>query len=326
MKLLSLVATILISCNLTWSQEIEFGPEEQLEELSGFKDTDQNAIGIVQIDCLLQFGVEPPRILDTNFDLPSKHAEDIAPYVNRAKTAPVNTSFPKAMEDIPFKPVEASDVPISPPKKQYTGSDRFHWKPALAESLYFLGIQHGFRLMQRKTRREIKGPFFADWGTSVKNLGRWRDGDSFLTNYVAHPMQGALTGRIFINNSPRSRKQNFGKSKEYWKSRFKAMAWSAVWSTQFELGPISEASIGNVGLFDKSGPNRMGWVDLVVTPTAGTGVLIGEDIIDKFVLKKWLERKIRSRTRVKIYRTFFTPFQSFSNILRGKAPWRRDSR
>ncbi len=180
-------------------------------------------------------------------------------------------------------------------------------------------------MVQKKTTDELSGPFFRDWGNSLKNLNHWRDGDSFATNYIAHPMQGAVTGRIFINNSDRSKKLEFSKLKEYWESRFKAMLWSSVWSTQFELGPISEASIGNVGLYDRVGPNRMGWVDLIVTPVAGTGVLIGEDIIDKYILKKWLE-KGSSQTKIKILRVFFTPFQSFTNALRGRSLWRRDNR
>ncbi len=204
--------------------------------------------------------------------------------------------------------------------------EKFHWKPALKQSLYFLGIQHSLRLFQRKTVRELDGPFFRDWGQSVRNLSNWRDGDGFVTNYIAHPMQGAVTGWIFINNSDRSIRQEFGSSKAYWESRFKAMAWSAVWSAQFELGPISEASIGNVGQYDGNGQNYMGWVDLVVTPTAGTGVIILEDIIDKYILKNWLEKKLTSRTRIKIYRTFFNPFQSFTNVLRWKKPWRRRNR
>ena len=182
------------------------------------------------------------------------------------------------------------------------------------------------RLFQKRTNSELGGPFFRDWEKSVKNLRGWADGDIFFINYVAHPMQGAATGRIFINNSDKSKKQEFGTSKDYWTSRMKAMAWSAFWSTQFELGPVSEASIGNVGIHDNVGRSRMGWVDLVMTPTAGTGVLIGEDIIDKYILKNWLEKQTVSRTKIKVFRTFFTPTTSFVNLLRGKLPWKRDDR
>ncbi len=45
------------------------------------------------------------------------------------------------------------------------------------------------------------------------------------------------------------------------------MGWSAAYSTMFEIGPMSEASLGNVG----KGNARAGAVDLVITPTLGTG-------------------------------------------------------
>ncbi len=204
--------------------------------------------------------------------------------------------------------------------------EKFHWKPALEQSGIFLGIQHGFRLLQKKTQRELDGPFFRDWGKSVKSLRGWADGDNTFINYVGHPMQGAVTGRIFVNNSDKSKKLVFSSSKDYWTSRMKAMAWSAVWSTQFELGPVSEANIGNVGLHNNDGTNGMAWVDLVITPTVGTGVLIGEDMIDRYVLKNWLEKKLTSRTKIKVYRTFFNPLTSFVNVLGGKKPWARYNR
>lgn len=204
--------------------------------------------------------------------------------------------------------------------------EKFHWKPALIQSGIFLGIQHSFRLFQRKTREELGGPFFRDWAQSVKNLRGWRDGDGSFTNYVAHPLQGGVTGRIFINNSDRAKRQEFGKSKEYWESRIKAMAWSAVWSMQFELGPISEANLGNVGLREKNGYSTTAWVDLVITPIVGTGVVIVEDAFDKYLLKNWIEKKIGNKIVVKILRFLFTPTTGFSNLLRGRKPWYRDNR
>jgi hypothetical protein len=209
---------------------------------------------------------------------------------------------------------------------QEIDKERFHWKAALVQSGIFLGFQHFSRLTQEKTTKELKGPFFRDWGNSVKNLRGWRDGDDSFTNYVAHPLQGSATGRIFVNNSDAAKKQEFGASKKYWESRFKAMLWSAAWSTQFELGPISEATIGNVGLKTKNGYSTMAYVDLVVTPTLGTGVLIGEDAIDKYFLKNWLERKSSNKIMIRLVRSLATPTTSFANLLRGKPPWRRDTR
>jgi len=213
-----------------------------------------------------------------------------------------------------------------PQQEPVAEKEKFHWKYALIESGVFLGFQHGFRMLQKKTTRELSGPFFRDWAQSVKNLRGWGDGDNFFTNYIAHPGQGAITGRIFINNSDRSKKQEFGKSKKYWESRFKAMAWSAVWSTQFELGPISEASLGNVGLRQKNGHSTMSYVDLVMTPVAGTGLVITEDVVDKFFLKNWLEKKTSNKFIIKLSRSLFTPTTSIANMLRWQMPWRRDNR
>lgn len=207
-------------------------------------------------------------------------------------------------------------------------NERFHWKSSLIESGIFLGIQHGFRLTQEKTTRELGGPFFRDWAKSVKNLRGWNDGDSPFTNNFAHPLQGGVTGRIFVNNSDRAKKLEFGKSKDYWNSRFKAFAWSAAWSTQFEFGPVSEATIGNVGLREKNGHSTAAWTDLIMTPVVGTGVVIGEDAIDRYILKNWLERKSNGKTtiKIKILRSALTPTTSFSNLLRGKLPWKRNNR
>jgi hypothetical protein len=213
-------------------------------------------------------------------------------------------------------------------KNSIQTKEKFHWKAALIQSMIVLTIQHSFRMTEPKTTSQLKGRFFADWKKSVGNLRGWDDGNKFFTNYFAHPFQGAVTGRIFINNSDRAKKQEIGKSKTYWESRLKALAWSAVWSAQFELGPISEASLGNVGLKNNSGRSSLSWVDLVVTPVLGTGLVIGEDAIDKYILKNWLEKNSRYKltTKIKILRTFLTPTTSFSNLLRGKPPWKRDNR
>ena len=207
-------------------------------------------------------------------------------------------------------------------------AERFHWKSALIQSGMLLGIQHGARLFQAKTTDGLAGPFFRDWGRSIRNLRGWSDGDSLFTNNLAHPYQGAATGRIFLNNSDRSKTLEFSKSKKYWESRFKAFVWSTAWSTQFEFGPISEANIGNVGLREKNGQSTMAWTDLVMTPVGGTGVLIGEDIVDKYVLKNWLEKKNRYRItrKIKILRSLLTPTTSFANLLSGKPPWKRYNR
>lgn len=197
----------------------------------------------------------------------------------------------------------------------------FEWRPALRQSFCFLGVEHGFRMTQAKTRRGLRGPFFKDWAASVKNIGGWGDGDPAFTNLVAHPMQGTVAGYIQVQNDPQGREQEFGRSRGYWRSRMKALAWSAAYSTQFEIGPISEATLGNVG--KKKG--TAGWSDLIMTPFGGLGMMIGEDVLDRFVVRR-LEARTSILARRRILRMVFNPNRSFTNLLRRKAPWHRDTR
>jgi hypothetical protein len=197
----------------------------------------------------------------------------------------------------------------------------FQWGSALKQSFEFLAIEHSFRLVQGKTRREFGGKFFPDYFDSVTNIKGWGDGDGIFTNYVGHPMQGAVSGFIQIQNDPSGKYLDFSNTKEYWHSRLKAMAWAAAYSTQFEIGPISEATIGNVG--KKSG--TAGAVDLVVTPTAGIGLAIAEDAIDRYFVTK-LESRARSRFSRILIRSAMNPNRTFANVLRFKVPWHRDTR
>ena len=202
-----------------------------------------------------------------------------------------------------------------------TSGVTFDWKRAVAQSSCFLGIEHGFRLTQAKTRSKLKGPFFRDWKESVAGVHGWDDGDSVFTNYVAHPMQGGVAGFIQIQNDTRGRSAEFSGSRTYWNSRLRALGWSAIYSTQFELGAVSEATIGNVG--KKKGTS--GYVDLVITPTGGLGMIVLEDVLDKYLLKM-LEQRTNSVGKRRFFRIVFNPQRSLANLLRGKVPWHRDSR
>lgn len=194
----------------------------------------------------------------------------------------------------------------------------FQWSPAIKESLVFLGVQHGYAFTQPKTRRDLQGPFFGDYVRSLKSLHGWEDGGRFFTNYVAHPMQGSLLGFIQIQNDPKGITQRVGKSRAYWRSRLKALAWSAAWSTQFEIGPISQASIGNVGLHGKQT-----YIDLVITPVAGLGLLLAEDALDKYLVQR-IERSSGSFYLKVASRVVLNPTRSVANLIRFKKPWYRD--
>ncbi|HWO02246.1 MAG TPA: hypothetical protein VNS63_23575, partial [Blastocatellia bacterium] len=192
----------------------------------------------------------------------------------------------------------------------------FQWEPAVKQGLFFLGIQTAFRVAtEPSTRLDLKGPFFKDYFKSLKNLRGWRDGDEFYVNYIGHPMQGAVTGFIQIQNDPKGRYQELGFNKGYWMSRLKATAWSTVLSLQFELGPVSEASLGNVGLKPSDKSNHpMAYVDLVVTPLLGTALLVAEDALDRFVIRR-IEDKTQNRLIRILARSFLNPSRSFANML-----------
>jgi hypothetical protein len=218
---------------------------------------------------------------------------------------------PSFTDDPPLYPKD-SDTPDS--IEINTG---FQWRPAINQSMMLLGIQHGYALIaQEKMRQALKGPFFRDYWRSLKGLSGWDDGNRFFTNYIAHPMQGGLTGFIYVQNSPRAMRQQFGESKEYWKDRFTAFLWSTAWSTQFELGPISQSTIGNLGMY-----GGMAYVDLVITPTVGTGWLISEEALDRYVIRKL---EAHSFVVKMFLRSILNPMRSVANVLRFREPWYRD--
>jgi hypothetical protein len=212
-------------------------------------------------------------------------------------------------------------------KKTEVAAAGIKWDKVFLESLFFLGIEHGFRLLDPKQpypRQALRGPFFKDWFDTVGTLAGWGDGDPFLINYIGHPVQGAVSGRILLQNDPHSKYLEAGYNREYGKSVLKAFGFALFYGLQFELGPISEASIGN------SQPSACchhptSYVDLVITPTVGMGWLAGEDLADRYFMG-YLERRTKNRPLIIAARTFSNPSRSMANILRIKWPWYRDNR
>ncbi len=270
-----------------------FGWKQEKTEFS--ERTDKS--GIKEIE----YNFRAIKVEEQSFDFRSSTLRDLKKYPFQKQTLSADSK--NKAEDDETKPVK---------------SEGFNWRGAFNQSLMFLGVQHGYALTQPKTQRALKGKFWNDYVDSVKALGGWSDGGRFFTNYIAHPMQGSLTGFIYVQNSPQARRRQFGMSGDYWRSRMKAMLWTAAWSTQFEIGPISQASIGNVGWSGKQT-----WEDIVTTPTIGTAMLITEDALDRYIIKS-IER-YTDNFYVKIFsRMIFNPTRVFANLLRFKQPWYRD--
>ena len=198
------------------------------------------------------------------------------------------------------------------------------WCPLLGQTAFFLVFQQTFRIAyEKETRVALKGPFWRDYITSVRGLHGWGDGDPFGIAYLGHPWNGAVAGRLFVQNDPVAKFLMFRNDKFYWKSRLKALGWSAAYSITFELSPIGEAAIGNIG--GTPWPDGMGYTDLVITPVLGTGVLIAEDLADRYVIS-WLEKRASFAPLTGATRTILNPARTMANMIRFKWPWYRDGR
>ena len=195
-------------------------------------------------------------------------------------------------------------------------------KGAFSDSIRMLSMQHAARVgLSSKTRSELGGPFLKDYGSSIRMPRTWGDGDGWVVNYLGHPSQGAASGWVWLQNEPGAERQKLGRSRRYWSSRGRALAWSAIYSTQFEIGPYSEASIGNVGLR----PETTGWTDYVSTPLGGLAMIVAEDAIDQHLVT-WLERHTNNEPLRAVYRSFMTPNRAMANIAGGRWPWHRTTR
>lgn len=191
-------------------------------------------------------------------------------------------------------------------------------KGAIVDSIRMLTLQHAWRAsFEAKTRRELGGSFFLDYHRSARVPRQWSDGDSWLTNNLGHPVQGAASGFIWLNSRGEA-EWDEARSSAYWKSRLAATAWAAAYSIQFEVGPLSEASIGNVGL----NPRTVGWTDHVMTPLGGLAVMVAEDALDRLVLAR-LERRIRSPILKNVLRMLLNPSRATASLSGSRAPWHR---
>ena len=267
-------------------------------------------------------------LVDGSYDSSSS---DPAPALPQAPSASRSESSSRQVNNlVPTSPILATPPP----------SDKFRFKSAFIqtfnENLFF----HLWRVaFDPGLRYNIAHkPFWHDYAASFSgyDMSHWGDGDDFVVNDIGHPLEGAVFGRTFLQNSPRSQ-VIIGKNRQYWISRLKAMAWATAWSTQLELGPISETSIGNQGGFTyvpgcgvwlsclnnheyhKPPTTNTGWTDFVVTPTIGTLWIIGEDTIDKYIVMP-----IAINHRIlggRILRSALEPSRSFAALFSGKYPW-----
>ena len=251
--------------------------------------------------------------------------------------------------------VDAVPTPNGPSKVAECETDRtgasvnavthgggIHWGPLLREWWLDIGIEQSERiLMEPKTRDQLDGKFFQEWFSDVAQYryGLWNDGDKFFTSNIGHPLQGAVVEGIFWQNDDRVRfsEQDFH-SAAYRKALWQAFAFATLDAVQWKLGPVSEASIGHVGLpahwwdtpyycnllHDYCHP-RTGLNDLVTNEVGGTVLTIGFQWMDKHVQVP-IEKRFHNRAVIDTTRILTNPPASLANLLRFRRPWFRDNR
>jgi len=233
---------------------------------------------------------------------------------------------------------------LSTPSRPH--SEHFHWGRALFESFMFLSIEQAYVVHDdyRWVVIENGFPFNHYWRDYKQSLytwahSGWDDGDPKLYSYLGHPIQGALTGFIQIQNDPQGRELELSNTKAYWWSRFKAFLWNSAYSTQWNIGPLSEMTVQKYGTtirgpwgHDGKWPcthkpcfTGVGQVDLVVTPTGGTVWLLAEDALDNQIARR-VEGVTRNHFLIGVTRCALNPIRGGANILHRKRPWYRASR
>ena len=168
-------------------------------------------------------------------------------------------------------PIPSADPATTPPPEK----GAIAWRSLLRDSIVLLLAQQTYRLTLEdgSTRENLEGPFFKDWFDSVSTLCCWDDGDRITTNYLFHPLLGSTSSFVFANNHRASQETPIGNNRGYWKAKGAQGLYSFIYSLNYEIGPLSEASIGNVGLK----PGEMTYCDFVLTPGIGLLISIGED-------------------------------------------------
>jgi hypothetical protein len=220
----------------------------------------------------------------------------------------------------------ASNLPNSSgirpnPQMPSNESTHFRWRPAFQESLLYTGIMHTFDIaFQPGTRDALNGHWFRNYIDSVSELRGWSDGDTFMAPYAGHPIEGSIFGFIERQNDPYFRLVQCGDGREYWISLLRSMAYSAVWHTQWKIGPVSEASIANVMLHASPG-----FITLVDTPTLGFCTMLAEDAADRYVIMA-IENRTTNRVVIMMARSFLNPGRTFANMMSFRPPWVRNTR
>jgi hypothetical protein len=288
---LTLLGTLFLLQSLPGAAQLMVDRAASFDDIPAAQSSLRNAIDDSRVDSLSSSSLVDSGTLDSNDPIPDEFA-------NGAVSRPAFYMQPEVPRDT-----------------------KFRWGVATGQSLLFTGIMHGFNLTtEAGTRDALNGHWFDNYTRSVSELRGWSDSDRFMAPYVGHTIEGSVFGYIERQNDPKYRNVQWGDGRDYFVSLLRSLAFSAVWHTQWKIGPISEASIGNVMLHASPG-----FITLTDTPTLGTVEMIGEDAADRYLLMG-LENRTANRALIILARSFLNPGRSMSNIMAFQIPWHRETR
>lgn len=214
---------------------------------------------------------------------------------------------------------------------------RVHWGQLIISTTLFNTFQDAGNLYTGYYYRTetTQGDWFDRWINSAAGWrwNVWNDANPILDDYVGHPLMGAITADLWIQNDPKSMTVEPSTTWPYWRRLVRAGAYSAAYSFEWKLGPTGEAGFGHNGdhyYYDNSYnngkelTNETGWVTLVTTPVGGVLWTMGEDQLDKHVVAP-AEGGGRNPFGL-LALSFLEPAHATANILRFRPPWYRDDR
>jgi hypothetical protein len=246
----------------------------------------------------------------------------------------------QAASPVSSEPASDSTPPALPEAQRPKHSGAIHWGSLVREWWLWIATEQAERIIKEpKTRDQLSGPFFGGWFSTVAayHFDNWDDGGKYITSYLAHPTQGAIAEAIFWQNNDHVRfsEQDFH-SARYRNALLEAFAFATIDAVLWKMGPLSESSIGNVGLpvhwWDRDCKaihipcvDRTGVSDMVMNEVGGTTMTIGFHWLDKHVQKR-IESHVQSRALIDTTRILTNPPQSIANLVRFRTPWYRDNR
>jgi hypothetical protein len=211
---------------------------------------------------------------------------------------------------------------------------RMHWHQLIISTTLFNAFEDAGNLYTGYFYRTetTTGKWFDRWIDSAAGWrwDRWDDYNPFLDDYVGHPMMGAITNDLWIQNDPKSITVEVSNTWPYWRRMLRATAFSTAYSFWWKLGPTGEASVGHNGDHNepydngKKESNETGWVELVTTPVGGALWTMAEDVLDKDVVAP-VEDGGRNPFAM-LGLSFLEPAHATANIFRFRPPWYRDDR